>query len=32
MYKPKEEVSVKGYFRTITGGKLGDVEGLAGQP
>ncbi len=28
MYKPKEEVSVKGYIRKITGGKLGDVEGL----
>ena len=28
MYKPKEEVSVKGYIRRITGGKLGDVEGL----
>ncbi|MBK9216247.1 MAG: Ig-like domain-containing protein [Chloracidobacterium sp.] len=29
MYKPKEEVAVKGYIRKITGGKLGDVEGLA---
>lgn len=28
MYKPKEEVAVKGYLRTITAGKLGDVEGL----
>ncbi|HSK28946.1 MAG TPA: MG2 domain-containing protein, partial [Candidatus Limnocylindria bacterium] len=28
MYKPKEEVAVKGYLRRITGGKLGDVEGL----
>ncbi|MBK8467441.1 MAG: hypothetical protein IPL32_16615 [Chloracidobacterium sp.] len=28
MYKPKEEVSVKGYIRKISGGKLGDVEGL----
>src|SRR5688572_15714946 len=28
MYKPKEEVSVKGYIRKLTGGKLGDVEGL----
>ncbi len=28
MYRPKEEVSVKGYLRRITGGKLGDVEGL----
>ncbi len=28
MYKPKEEVSVKGYIRKITAGKLGDVEGL----
>ena len=26
MYKPKEEVAVKGYIRKITGGKLGDVE------
>ncbi|HEV7700904.1 MAG TPA: DUF6049 family protein, partial [Pyrinomonadaceae bacterium] len=30
MYKPKEEVSVKGYIRTIGGGKLGDVQPLAG--
>ncbi|MBA3770281.1 MAG: hypothetical protein H0X08_07270, partial [Blastocatellia bacterium] len=30
MYKPKEEVSVKGYIRRITGGELGDVEGLGG--
>jgi uncharacterized protein YfaS (alpha-2-macroglobulin family) len=29
IYKPKEEVAVKGYIRKITGGKLGDVEGLA---
>ena len=29
MYKPKEEVAVKGYIRKMTGGKLGDVEGLA---
>lgn len=28
MYKPKEEVAVKGYIRRITAGKLGDVEGL----
>ncbi|MEP7149681.1 MAG: Ig-like domain-containing protein, partial [Acidobacteriota bacterium] len=28
MYKPKEEVAVKGYIRRLTGGKLGDVEGL----
>ena len=28
MYKPKEEVSVKGYIRKITGGKLGDVEAI----
>ncbi|HQY67358.1 MAG TPA: alpha-2-macroglobulin family protein [Pyrinomonadaceae bacterium] len=28
LYKPKEEVSVKGYIRRITGGKFGDVEGL----
>ncbi len=28
MYKPKEEVAVKGYIRKVTGGKLGDVEGL----
>ncbi|MGB7203291.1 MAG: alpha-2-macroglobulin family protein [Pyrinomonadaceae bacterium] len=31
MYKPKEEVAVKGYIRKVTGGKLGDVEGLGGQ-
>jgi uncharacterized protein YfaS (alpha-2-macroglobulin family) len=31
MYKPKEDVSVKGYVRMIKGGKLGDVEGLGGQ-
>lgn len=30
LYKPNEEVSVKGYIRKITAGKLGDVEGLAG--
>ncbi len=28
MYKPKEEVAVKGYIRKITAGKFGDVEGL----
>ena len=28
LYKPKEEVSVKGYIRRITPGKFGDVEGL----
>lgn len=28
MYKPKEEVSLKGYIRTIGGGKLGDVMPL----
>ncbi|HMQ03376.1 MAG TPA: alpha-2-macroglobulin family protein [Pyrinomonadaceae bacterium] len=28
MYKPNEEVSVKGYIRKITGGKSGDVEGV----
>ena len=28
MYKPKEEVAVKGYIRKVTAGKLGDVEGL----
>ncbi len=28
LYKPKEEVVVKGYLRKITAGKLGDVEGL----
>lgn len=28
MYKPKEEVAVKGYIRRVNGGKLGDVEGL----
>lgn len=29
IYRPKEEVAVKGYIRKITAGKLGDVEGLA---
>lgn len=29
MYRPKEEVAVKGYIRKITAGKLGDVEGTA---
>jgi len=29
IYKPKEEVAIKGYIRKVTGGKLGDVEGLA---
>ncbi len=28
MYRPKEEVSVKGYVRRITAGKLGDVAAL----
>lgn len=28
MYKPNEEVSVKGYVRKQTAGKLGDIEGL----
>ncbi len=28
MYKPKEEVAVKGYIRKLTAGKLGDIEGL----
>lgn len=28
MYRPNEEVTVKGYIRKVTGGKLGDVEGL----
>ncbi|MFM9903965.1 MAG: alpha-2-macroglobulin family protein [Pyrinomonadaceae bacterium] len=28
LYKPKEEVAVKGYIRKITAGKFGDVEGL----
>ncbi len=28
MYKPNEEVSVKGYIRKWTAGKLGDIEGL----
>ncbi len=28
MYKPNEEVAVKGYIRKITGGKFGDVEAL----
>ncbi len=28
MYRPKEEVSLKGYIRRITAGKFGDVEPL----
>ncbi len=28
MYRPKEEVAIKGYIRKITGGKLGDVSAL----
>ncbi len=28
MYKPNEEVAVKGYIRVMTGGKLGDIQGL----
>ncbi len=28
MYKPKEEVAVKGYIRVQTAGKLGDIQGL----
>lgn len=28
MYRPKEEVAVKGYIRIVTGGKLGDVQPL----
>jgi alpha-2-macroglobulin len=28
MYRPKEEVAVKGYIRKVTAGKLGDVVGL----
>ena len=28
MYRPKEEVSIKGYIRNIEGGKLGDVGGI----
>ena len=28
MYKPKEEVAVKGYIRKLTAGKLGDIEAL----
>lgn len=31
MYKPGEEVSLKGWLRTIDYGKNGDVNGLAGQ-
>lgn len=30
MYKPKEEVAIKGYIRKYTAGKLGDVESLVG--
>lgn len=32
MYRPKEEVAVKGYIRKITAGKLGDVEALGDTP
>ena len=28
MYRPKEEVAVKGYIRVYEGGKLGDIAGL----
>ena len=28
MYRPKEEVAVKGYIRVIEGGKLGDIAQL----
>jgi alpha-2-macroglobulin len=28
IYKPNEEVAVKGYIRRLTGGKTGDVEGI----
>jgi len=31
MYKPKEEVAVKGYVRLQTAGKLGDIQGLGGR-
>ncbi|MDM7922329.1 MAG: alpha-2-macroglobulin family protein [Pyrinomonadaceae bacterium] len=30
MYKPKEEVSVKGYIRKRTAGELGDIESIGG--
>ncbi len=29
IYRPKEEVSIKGYIRVYEGGKLGDIAGLA---
>ena len=29
MYKPNEEVSVKGYVRKMAGGRLGDIGGLS---
>lgn len=32
MYRPKEEVAVKGYIRKTTAGKLGDVEALGDTP
>lgn len=28
MYRPKEEVAVKGYIRVYEGGKFGDIQGL----
>src|SRR4029078_6577986 len=31
IYKPKEEVTAKGYIRNITGGQFGDVESLGGR-
>jgi uncharacterized protein YfaS (alpha-2-macroglobulin family) len=31
MYRPKEEVAVKGYVRVYQGGKLGDITELSGK-
>ncbi|HBR57559.1 MAG TPA: hypothetical protein DEA22_08835, partial [Blastocatellia bacterium] len=32
MYKPKEEISIKGYIRNVTFGSLGDIEGVGERP
>jgi alpha-2-macroglobulin len=32
MYRPKEEVSVKGYIRVYQAGKFGDIQGLGDVP
>lgn len=32
IYKPKEEISLKGYIRNVAYGTLGDIEGVGGKP